>query len=82
MYVDLKVILKIGKVEEVMSQTIWVRKGNCMAPALFLCMVMDFSKKLEREWNKAELVKINMRQHSHSSRDKGRLMNQKRIKLL
>ena len=70
MYVDLKVVLKIGKIEEEMSQT----------AVLFLFMVMAFDKSLEKEWNKAGLVQIKLRQLSHSPRDKGRLTNQKRNK--
>ena len=47
MYQDLKVVLKIRKTEETISQTVGVRKGDCMAPILFLFMVMAFTKTLE-----------------------------------
>ena len=47
MYQDLKVVLKIGKIEEKMSQTVGVRQGDCMAPVLFLFMVMEFAETLE-----------------------------------
>ena len=43
MYQDLKVVLKIGKIEETMSQTADVRQGDCMASVLFLFMVMAFA---------------------------------------
>ena len=46
MYVDLKVILKIGKVEKSTSQTVGSRQGNYISPVLFLCMVMDFAEIL------------------------------------
>ena len=55
MYQDLKVVLKIGKIEEKRSQTVGVRQGDCMAPILFLFMVMSFSETLEKEWIKADL---------------------------
>ena len=48
MYQDLNVVLKIEKTEETMSQTVGVRKGDCMSPVLFLFMVMAFSKTLEK----------------------------------
>ena len=47
MYHDLKVVLKIGKIEEAMSQTVGVRQGDCMAPVPFLFLVMAFSETLE-----------------------------------
>ena len=46
MYQDLKVVLKIGKIEEKMSQTVGVRQGDCMALVLFLFMVMTFVEAL------------------------------------
>ena len=47
MYQNLKVVLNIGKIEEKMSQTVGVRQGECMAPVLFLFMVMAFAETLE-----------------------------------
>ena len=49
MYKYLKIILKIEKVEEKMSQKVGVRQGECMAPVLFLFMVMAFFETLEKE---------------------------------
>ena len=46
MYQDLKVVIKIGKIEETMSQTVGVRQGDCMAPVLFLFTIMAFSETL------------------------------------
>ena len=48
MYQDIKVVLKIGKTEETMSQTVGVRQGDCMAPVLFLFMMMAFAETLEK----------------------------------
>ena len=44
-----------------------------MAPVLFLFMVIVFSETLETEWIKAYLKMINLRQHTHSPRDVGKL---------
>ena len=38
-YKDIKIVLKIGKVENKMGQTVGVRQGDFMAPVLFLFMV-------------------------------------------
>ena len=48
MYQDLKFVLKIGKTEEKMSQTVGVMQGDCTAPVLFLFMVMTFAETLEK----------------------------------
>ena len=81
MYQDLKVVLKIGQIEEKMSQTVGVRQGDCMAPVLFLFMVMAFPETLETEWIKADLKMINLRQHTHSTHDVGKLTGHKKNKL-
>jgi len=55
MYQYLKVVLKIGKVKEAMSQTVGVRQGDYMAPVLILFMVIAFTESHKRnklsEWN-------------------------------
>ena len=61
-----------------MSQTVGVRQGDCMAPVLFLFMVMLFAKTLEKEWIKVDLKIINLRQHTHSPRDVGKLTGHKK----
>ena len=48
MYQDLKIVLKIGRIEEKTSQTVGVRQGYCMDPVLFLFMVMAFAETLEK----------------------------------
>ena len=73
MYQDLKVVLKVGKTEEKMSQTVGVRQGDCMVPVLFIFMVMAFEETLEKECIKAELNMINLRQHTHSPCNVGKL---------
>ena len=47
MYQDFKIVLKIGKIEDKMSQTVGVRQGYYMASVLFLFIVMAFAKTLE-----------------------------------
>ena len=78
MYKDLKIVLKIGKVEEKMNQTVGVRQGYCMAPVLFIFMVMAFAETLEKEWLKAGLQMMTFRQNTHSPRDVGRLSGHKK----
>ena len=41
-------------------------------------MVMVFANTLEKEWIKAELNMINMKQHTHSPRDIGKLTGHKK----
>jgi len=77
MYQDLKVVLKIGKVKENISQTGGVRQGDYMVPVLFLFVVMAFSESLEKEWDVSGLDMIESQQHTHSSRDCGQLTNHK-----
>ena len=48
MYQDLHIVLKIGKIEENMIQTVGLRQGDCMAPVLFLLMEMAFTETLEK----------------------------------
>ena len=63
MYQDLKVVIKIGKIEETMSQTVNVRQGDCTAPVLLLFMVMDFSKTLEKKRTIIGLNMITLQKH-------------------
>ena len=77
MYQDLKVVLKIGKTKETMSQTIGVRQGDCMAPVSFLSVVMDFAETLEKECTKSGLSMITLQQRSHSPQDTGKLIGHK-----
>ena len=46
MYTDLKIMLKLGKVKAEMNQTVGVIQGYCMAPVLFLFMIMAFAETL------------------------------------
>ena len=55
MYQDLKVVQKIGKIEEKMGQKVGVRKGDCMSLVLFIFMIMAFAETLEKEWIKSDL---------------------------
>ena len=63
-----------------MSKTVGVRQGDCMAPVLFLFMVMAFAKTLETEWIKEDIKMINLWQHMHSPHDVGKLTGQKKNK--
>ena len=77
MYQDLKVVLKIWKTKETMSQTVGVRQGDCLAPVLFLFVVMAFAETLEKEWTRAGLNMITLQQHSQSPQDIGKITGHK-----
>ena len=55
MYADLKIVLKIGKLKAEMKQIIVVSQGGCMAPVIFLFMMMKFAETLDKEWKKEVL---------------------------
>ena len=48
MYADLKIVLKIGKVKAEMKQKIGVKQVDCMAPVLFLFIMMVFAETLDK----------------------------------
>ena len=77
MYQDLKVVLMIKKTEETMRQTAVVRQGDCMAPDIFLFVVMAFSETLDKEWTRAGLNMIMLQQCSHLPQDIGKLTGHK-----
>ena len=60
-----------------MSQTGGVRQGYCMAPVIFIFVVMDFDKTLENEWTRTGLNRITLQQHSHLPQDIGNLTGHK-----
>ena len=78
MYADLKIILKLGKAKAEMNQTVGVRQGDCMAPVLFLFMMMAFAETLEKEWRKTGIDMVTFHQRTHLPRDKGFLNGHKR----
>ena len=49
-----------------------------MAHVMFLFTVMAFDETLETEWIKADLKMINLRQHTHSPCDIGKLTGHKK----
>ena len=55
MYQDLKIVQKIGKIEEKIGQKVGVRQGDCMSLVLFIFMIMAFAETLEKEWIKSDL---------------------------
>ena len=63
MYWNLKIVLKIGEVEEKMGQKVGVIKGDCITPVLLLSMVMKFAETLEKEWIKEGLQTVTPKQH-------------------
>ena len=56
-----------------MSQTVDVRQVDCMAPVLFLFMVMYFAEIIEKKWTRTGLKMITLQQRSHLPQDIGTL---------
>jgi len=81
MFQYLKVVLRIGSVKESTSKMVRVRQGKYMVLVSFLFVAMSFVESLEKEWHKAGLDMIELRQHNHSPRDCGQFTNHKRNKL-
>ena len=71
MYKDLKIVLDIGKAKADMNQTVGVRQGDCMAPVLFLFMIMAFAETLAIEWKDMGLNMLLLRTRKNSPRDSG-----------
>ena len=61
-----------------MSQEVVLLQLDCTAPVLFLFMVMVFDEILEKEWIKADLKMVHLRQHTHSPRDVGKITGHKK----
>ena len=49
-----------------------------MSPVLFLFLIMAFAETLEKEWIKVDLNMFNMRQHTHSPCDVGKITGHKK----
>ena len=60
-----------------MSQTVGVIQGDCIAPVLFLFVVMAFAETLEKEWTRAGLNMIMLQQRSHLPQDISKLTGHK-----
>ena len=73
MYEDLKIVIKIGKAKAEMNHTVGVRQGDCMAPVLFLFIIMAFSETLAIEWKDMGLNMMLLRTRTNSPRDSGSL---------
>ena len=57
MHQNLTVLVKLGKEKAEIPQTIGVRQGNNLSPALFLFFMSAFAESLETEWEENDLVK-------------------------
>lgn len=77
LYTNLKLVLKIGKEEASILQTIGVRQGDNMSPVLFLFFMTAFAKKLEEEWDKEGIAKAIFQQTPFDKFKKGQLIGHK-----
>ena len=73
MYKHPKIVLKIGKAKAEMSQIVGVIQGDCMAPVLFLFMIMAFAETLSIEWKDMGINMIFLCTRTNSPRDSGSL---------
>ena len=76
MYNDLKIVLKTGKAKAQMGQKVGVRQGGCMAPVLFLFMIMEFVETLKISWKQLGNKMITFNTRKNSLRDRGSLTRQ------
>jgi hypothetical protein len=67
MYTDLKVVLKIDKEIQEITQSVGVRQGDNMAPVLFLFLMSAAAKTLESAWQQADIEVLTV---AHSPYDK------------
>lgn len=55
-------------------QTVGVKQGDCLAPVLFLFIIMDFAKLLEKEWDKENLTKATFHHKQNSPCETGKIL--------
>ena len=73
MYKYLKIVLKTGKAKAEMNHTVGVIQGDCMAPVLFLLMMMEFSETLAIKLKDMGLNMLLLRTQKNSPHDSGSL---------
>ena len=73
MYDELKILLKIGEAKSEMGQKVGVRQGDCMAPVLFLFVIVVFEETLEISWKKLGHKMITFNTCTNSPRDRSSL---------
>ena len=73
MYAGLKIVLKTGNAKSEMGQKVGMIQGDCMAPVLFLFMIMEFAEKIEISWKQLGHKMITFITRTKSPRDRGSL---------
>ena len=68
----------MGKVKADINQIVGVIQGGCMAPLLFLFMMVAFAETLKKKWRHTGLHMMTFHQRTHSPRDKVCLNGHKR----
>ena len=75
MYKDSVVKLVIGEFETIIDFKVGVKQGDSVAPVLFLFIVMEFSKTLEKEWMLNGLTKAKFSRDNNSPLSDGQLIS-------
>ena len=69
MYQDLILVVKVGKEERKIPQTVGVRQGDNLSPVLFLFVMSAFAEALENEWGKNGMHEAEFARVSHDNLD-------------
>ena len=78
MYKDSRVRLIIGKIDTTITFYVGVKKGDSMAPVVFLFIIMGFAETLEREWTRNGLTPLQFQRHNNSPLSNGSITSHKR----
>ena len=70
--------LIIGKIDTKIPFQVGVKKGDSMAPILFLFIIMGFAETLEGEWTRNGLTPLQFRRHDNSPLSNGSIISHKR----
>ena len=76
MYKYLKIEIKIGKAKAEMNQTVGARQVNCIAPVIFLFMIMEFEETLAIECKYMGIKMMLLRTRKNLPSDSGILKSQ------
>ncbi|KAL7549376.1 hypothetical protein ACHAWF_012644 [Thalassiosira exigua] len=72
-YTNLKVVFKLGDLSAEISQGVGVRQGDNMAPVLFLFLMATFSELLEKAYDEAGIIRVQVCRESDETFRKGQL---------
>ena len=78
MHKDSVIRMIIGKIDTSIPFQVGVKKGESMAPVLFLIIITRFSETLEKEWICNGLHMLQFRRHDNFPRSSGRIISHPR----